>query len=389
MIVPQTSPGGSPQTGSDESGAELTFARSEHTLRVDGAERRVLRFISGGPRPAHLEVPAVVAERYEIEGVLTNSGGQGTIYRARDRRLAGRNCLIKAIRYTPTALQRAVDGSPGEVEEQRNALERECGFLTKMQLRGESRVPNLLRLEYDLLPALMQKSRNLSRDLLSGEPYLVMQHVPGVTLKTVIAQVREGNLHGGLESRRWWRVSLQLIRELCSILSALHEVEEIPHGQQTVERGFFYGDLKADNVIVTGGEFPTLIDFGGVRAYWRATSAPNAPWASESDTVFSCGYVAPEMADSAYTGELDPRVDVYSTGALLWHMLTGQSPARLTPTPSPTLSAQDPRLPAELPPYVRELLRDALERDRDKRTVSASALRQRSIQALLHLSQGN
>jgi serine/threonine protein kinase len=356
----------------------------------DTGTRGVVRFTRAADGGAvTLDVPERIAGRYRVDDVLSNAGGQGVIYSARDEALAGRRCLVKALRHSPIALRRAADGSPGEVDAQRRALTRECSFLVTMQRRGECRVPNLLRLERDVFPALLEHTRRAPRELLAEEPYMVMQHVPGPTLKWVIADVAAGRAHGGLASPRWWRTALQLTRELASMLSALHRTEEVEHGGRRVERGFFYGDLKADNCIVTGGEFLTLIDFGGVRSYWRDVEADaSAPWASETDPVFTPGYVAPEMADGAFAGELDARVDVYSAGALLWHMLTGQSPTRVTPSPSPILAADDGRLPAGLPDYVRDLLRQSLERDRERRIASAAELKKLTIGALQRLTRG-
>jgi serine/threonine protein kinase len=378
-------------SGGDASIADPTFTRTEVTARIGGvATRRIARFTSQGARATRLEIPAVIADRYEVEGVLSDAGGQGTIYHARDARLAGRRCLIKALRHAPLAIERAIEGSPEEVLRARAGLERECGFLVTMQQRGEGRVPNLLRLEHDIFPGLLHHTRNPQREHLLEEPYMVMQHVPGVTLKALLGEVAEGRLHGGRESRRWWRVALQLTRELASILKVLHGTDVVVDGDGTrARRGFFYGDLKPDNCIVTSGEFVTLIDFGGVRSYWRGVDEPDdAPWRSEDDPVFTAGYVAPEMADANWVGELDPRVDVYSAGALLWHMLTGHSPTRLEPSPSPVLSADDVRLPQRLPRYLRELLRGALERDRERRTANAEMLKKQCIDALQKLAKG-
>ncbi|MDO9016906.1 MAG: hypothetical protein Q8S73_20425 [Deltaproteobacteria bacterium] len=369
------------------------FQRDEQSVRFPtGSPVPVLRFhrVEAGQTVERF-VPAVIGDRYHVDGVLSDAGGQGTIYVARDTTLMNRRCLVKANKYTTAALQRAAAGSTQEVERQRESLVRECRFAVTMQRRGEGRVPNVLHLTHDLLPALLQHTRRAPRDLLAREPYVVMQYIPGLTLKDVIAEVTAGSLHGGLRSRRWWRAALVFVRELASILAVIHEAEEGDAGGRRCQVAHFYGDLKPDNCLVTGGEFLTLIDLGGVRRCWRPLDAGHDEgWASETDPVFTLGYVAPEMVDPGYAGELDPRVDLYSVGALLFHMLTGQSPARLAGASraAPVLSASDPTLAGELPDYVRALLSRALERDRERRFESASELKKATIDALQRLKRG-
>jgi hypothetical protein len=52
------------------------------------------------------------------------------------------------------------------------------------------------------------------------------------------------------------------------------------------------------------------------------------------------------------------------------------------------LSADDVRLPQRLPRYLRELLRGALERDRERRTANAEMLKKQCIDALQKLAKG-
>ena len=149
----------------------------------------------------------------------------------------------------------------------------------------------------------------------------------------------------------------------------------------TVERGYLYNDLKPENCIVTGDEFITLTDFGGVRMYWRDDASPS--WQSEAP-VFTAGYVSPEAVSTAFDRGLDPRSDVYSAGAMLWEMLSGVSPNTLASRDSPsiTLSANDERLPAGLPESVKHLLARALAPDRDQRFRTAWELKQGTIDVL-------
>lgn len=364
------------------------FARKD----LDLGGRKIALFETGEER---CSVPALIANRYEIEDVLSNRGGYGVIYYARDRELGNRRCLVKAVKYSLAELRAAAQNDPSEMNSKRRAAQNECRALLVMQERGEGRVPNLLRLVEDIQPALympeFQQYAPLDPQVADHEPYMILQYVPGKNLKDVIqaaAQARAGQ--GGRSDPQWWSTALKWTRELCSILNTVHRTEqaEDPSGGK-VERGFLYNDLKPENCIVTNDEFITLIDFGGVRQYWRPVVAPPAPdWESE-EPVYTPGYVAPEAVNPHWVRYLDPRVDIYSVGAMLWEMLAGVSPTKLADRSnlSPTLTDDDPRLPADLPSEVREVLRRSLQRERDSRPSTAKELKDLTIAALRMLGK--
>jgi hypothetical protein len=94
------------------------------------------------------------------------------------------------------------------------------------------------------------------------------------------------------------------------LLDALHYAHE---------QGVWHRDIKPNNIIITPDGRLKIADFGIARI---ESTAPTQ--VQTTMLIGSPGYIAPER----YTGETRPdrRVDIFSCGALLYHMLTGVSP---------------------------------------------------------------
>ncbi len=136
-------------------------------------------------------------------------------------------------------------------------------------------------------------------ELEDGRPYLVMEFLRGYSLASVLER------EGALPLPRALRIVGQ-------VLAALAEGHTL---------GIVHRDVKPENVVLeatrTGGDHAKLVDFG--LAFWRGRSA-----AESGDLV--CGtpeYVSPESV----RGEpIDARADLYSTGVMLFELLTGRRP---------------------------------------------------------------
>jgi serine/threonine protein kinase len=166
------------------------------------------------------------------------AGGMGVVFRGVDP-IARREVALKTIR-------------PGEIDDHRRRLRlaREARMLARVSH------PNVLRLV------------DVGFDELAG-PFLVLDHVPGATLRELIAKERR------LAPAR----AIALMRQLLAGLGALHA------------RGIVHADVKSSNVIITprtGGEHLTLIDFGLARE-------AGAPPATPATDQYAAGIVLTEM----------------------------------------------------------------------------------------------
>ena len=123
----------------------------------------------------------------------------------------------------------------------------------------------------------------------SGEPFLTTEIIRGSSLRALIKR-------GHLEQRR----AFSIVRQVLQALVAAHEV------------GAIHGDVKPENVMVSidlrGVEHATLLDLGVAMLSGSGLGDPR--------------YRAPAGA----TGQVDPRADLYSVGAVLFELLTDRPP---------------------------------------------------------------
>jgi serine/threonine-protein kinase len=140
----------------------------------------------------------------------------------------------------------------------------------------------------------------------TGQPYLVMDYLPGTSLADLIKQ--EGRV--GVE--RFLRICAQV----CDALDHAHR------------HGIIHRDLKPGNIMLTVREgepdFVKVVDFGVAKILPFA--GEDSQSVTQSGEVFgSPVYMSPEQC----VGEpLDVRSDVYSMGVVMYEMLTGRVPLR-------------------------------------------------------------
>lgn len=266
----------------------------------------------------------VVADRYELTGILGH-GGQGVVYRARDR-TAGREVAIKM-------LSDSVADDP--VYAARLAREQEA----LVALAGTSAVA-----VYDLCEAP------------NGSLCLVMELLEGTDLETHLGELEE----------RKERLPLARVN---TIVAPIVETLERAH-----DVGIIHRDLKPGNIFI-------LRDNQGVRLFdFGLSRSKKALRLTQAGTVMgSPSYIAPEVwkGDS---DALDGRVDVYALGVILFRALSGRLPfvgRTLKESFELASSAERPSLHAlrpDLSPRVDAWVSQALAIDRDRRYQTARGL---------------
>lgn len=315
-----------------------------------------------------VRVPAIIDQRFKIVRHL-DSGGQGSVFIAEDLCLMNRKVVVKATKHDPEVLEEIVQNLDWleYKSKYRDILLEEANNLITLQLRSESRLPCLIKVVRDIQADLWVDPNTAQSDSSElTDVYLVMQYLPGQTLKDLIKQVKSGK-HPiyQLHQKEWWRMCLVWMRQLASILENLHKLID--------DKGFMFCDLKPDNCMISNEDI-SIIDFGALEPY--------SSQESYSEVVLSTpGYCAPETQQEMYRADLNDKVDIYSAGAMLWSMITGLKASDYAIYDnSPNLLEVKDALPKNLPKSIREILKMTLAEERDKRP-SASELKKLCIQA--------
>lgn len=209
--------------------------------------------------------------------------------------------------------------------------------------------------EFAILHSIRHPNLPFYEDLFeaNGNGYLVMEYVPGQSLEEVL-QKRQGPL---LETQ-----VLGYTIQLCDVLSFLH-------GRTP---WILHRDIKPANIRLTPEGVIKLVDFGLIR---------QGPTATRSTHIGLTPTYAPiEQYGAAST---DPRTDIYSLGATLYHLLTGQEPLPATARVASTVDPLQP--PHMLNPQLSRSTSDAILKamaiTQDKRFSSAAEFKQVLLQA--------
>jgi serine/threonine protein kinase len=212
--------------------------------------------------------PRRLGDRYELGEVL-GYGGMAEVLRGRDIRL-GRDVAVKTLR---------VD------------LAREPSFQARFRREAQSAAS----LNHPAIVAVYDTGESL----LDGVPvpYIVMEYVDGRTLRDVLKAERH------IMPTR----ALEITAQILNALDYSHR------------NGIIHRDIKPANVMLTRSGEVKVMDFGIARSVAQASAAVTQTAA----VIGTAQYLSPEQARGE---QVDPRSDVYSTGCLLYELLTGTPP---------------------------------------------------------------
>jgi serine/threonine protein kinase len=175
-------------------------------------------------------------------------------------------------------------------------------------------------------------------------PYLVMEYLEGLSLETMIV------------SRRPMPIAekLGIILQVCSGLTYAHK------------RGLVHRDIKPANIVILEDGTAKIVDFG-------IALLGGSTLTRTGQVVGSFNYMSPEQLNGV---EVDARTDVYSTGVVLFQLLTGVLPFEGATTAATLMKiVQDPppmlgQYMPECPPELDAIIHRALVKNRDERYAS-------------------
>jgi serine/threonine protein kinase/Tfp pilus assembly protein PilF len=256
------------------------------------------------------------------------SGGMAQVYLAEDVRL-GRQLALKIL--SPRALRD---------EERLRRFEREARTISALNH------PNILTV-YDV-----------GHD---GEvQFLATEYIDGMTLRTILAR-------GPIDVRQAVTIAIQIAQAL----SAAHAA------------GVIHRDLKPENVMIRADGYVKVLDFGlaklaGGEAFAVGADAETQIVNTRDGLILGTfDYMAPEQARGS---DVDPRVDLFALGVLLYEMLAGHPPFK-GDTAADIVSAvllrdAAPLARPDVPDALQQIVTTALQKERSQRYQTSTHLLQ-------------
>jgi serine/threonine-protein kinase len=277
----------------------------------------------------------VLNSRYEIVRKI-GGGGMGAVYLAHDRNLGGVERAVKEMVQTSI-----------EEDRQSKAIE---------DFKRESMI--LSSLDHPSIPAIY----DYFFDERESRFYLVMKYISGGDLASRLRAERSGRF----DERNVCEWALQIL----DVLDYLHSLPTT----------IVYRDLKPSNIMVddkTGRVM--IIDFGIARSIDQGRE-------QGVTAVGTMGYAPPEL----FSGNVEPRSDIYSLGSTMFHLLTGADPQN---NPLLIFDFQKNPRPRQINPQLsdqieRTLMR-AVEYNADARFSSAAEMQKALTSHLENLAKGS
>ncbi len=274
--------------------------------------------LTGGGSPSgltgRLASGQVLKQRYRIIQIV-GQGGMGAVYKAEDIQFGDRHVAVKEMRQTGL--------DPQLLKEVADAFKQEAVLLAG--------------LKHPSLPSIYDHFSE------NGRWYLVMDFIEGETLAEHLNRAKEKVLPVP--------EVLDIGIQLSKVLGYLHTLTPNP---------VIFRDLSPSNVMLTPDGHVYLIDFGIARFFKPGQAKDTAAYGK-------AGYSSPEQYGKAQT---TPQSDIFSLGATLHEMLSGNNPGNNTPNPYtfPPL----PKVSAKL----ERLIEQMLQMDTTNRPTSMAVVKQ-------------
>ena len=266
-----------------------------------------------------LEEGTILNNRYEIVRKI-GGGGMGAVYLASDKNLGG---VLRAVKEM---VQSYIEGE--QQEKAINDFKRESLLLTSLEHQS---IPTIYDYFFDEREARF---------------YLVMKYISGGDLASRLRAAPEGRIQE--KDVTEWAI------QIADVLEYLHNRQP----------PIVYRDLKPANVMIDGGTGRVmLIDFGIARWVNKEEKGVTA--------VGTMGYAPPEL----FSGNVEPRSDIYSLGSTMFHLLTGADPQS---NPLLIFDFQKHPLPRQINPQlsdqIEKILMRMVEYNADQRFAAAAEL---------------
>jgi serine/threonine protein kinase/Tfp pilus assembly protein PilF len=236
-------------------------------------------------------------------------GGMGVVYKAEDTKLK-RTVALKFL--------------PEEFIRDKDAKER---FIQEAQAAGALDHPNICTV-YEI-------------DEAEGQTFIAMVHIKGESLKNMLAS-------GPLDISDTLTIVIQIAEGL----------------QEAHENGIIHRDVKPANIMLTTKGQAKIMDFGLAKLSWGVDLTKTAT------IMGTVAYMSPEQARGE---KVDHRTDIWSLGAMLYEMLTGERPFKVRHDQAVLYAIlnEDPvpitEIKKDIPQDLEKIVKKALEKDPKKR----------------------